>query len=56
MRGKIFPSFLATVSRRPSLATDLLICRQLQVDERALNTHPFIGANLGAFRLFCPTQ
>ena len=37
-------------SRRPSLATDLLICRQLEVDERALNTHPFFGTTLSAFR------
>ena len=56
MRGRIFLSFLATMSGRSSLATDLLICRWLEVDERALNTHPFIGATLSAFRLYCLTQ
>lgn len=56
MRGRIFLSFLATMSGRPSLATDLLICRQLEVDERALHTHPFIGVTLSAFRPYRPTQ
>lgn len=53
---KIFLSFLATMLRRPCLATDLLICRWLEVDECALNTHPFIGATLSAFRPYWPTQ
>ena len=56
MRGRIFLSFLATMSRRPCLATDWLICSQLEVDECALNTNPFFGATLSAFRPYCPTQ